>query len=539
MGPSDGQHGASRVDGSVELKEIYENANGTATAYRQFVEAGYSAPGLITPTDIEQYGGSVKTSVTDKIDLRVKADKRSQDMALETSALEVNADYKLDDNWKLSSGVRNDNRVDHSPLVPLTQVQGERTDVVVRAGYDSREKWTAYGYAQDTAATSGNRETNARIGSGGSYRLSDHFRMNGEVSSGDLGLGARLGTEYLVSDKTTSYLNYALENERSDNGIRANKGNMIAGVKSHYSDTTSVYAEEKYSHGDTPAGLTHSTGVEYAPDDRWNFSAHVDSGHLRDNWTGAAMDRSGLGVSAGYGFEAVKVASAFEYRRDQMQAPDLSFSERTNWLTKNSLKYQINPEWRLIGKLNYSESKSSLGEFYDGTYTEAVLGYGYRPVSNDRLNVLVKYTYFYNLPSAGQVLVSNTAASFIQKSHIFSADTIYDLNRTWSVGGKYAHKVGQVSQDRVNPVFFESTADLYVARVDWHLIHQWDLTVEGRMLSIPEAQDVRSGALVGLYRHLSSSVKLGVGWNFTDFSDDLTNLSYTYRGVFINLVAKI
>jgi flagellar motor protein MotB len=540
VGPSDGQHGASRVDGSVELKEIHEDANGTATAYRQFVEAGYSAPGLITPTNVEQYGGTVKTAVTERIDLRAKADKKVQDLALETSALELNADYKLDEHWKLSSGVRNDNRVDHSPVVPLTQVQGERTDVVVRAGYDSREKWTAYGYAQKTAVTTGNRETNARLGSGGSYRLSDRFRVNGEASSGDTGLGARLGTEYLVSDRTTTYLNYALENERSDNGVRANKGNMIAGAKSHYSDTTSVYAEEKYSHGDAPSGLTHATGVEYAPNERWNFSAHVDSGHLRDNWTGAAMDRSGFGAAVGYGFEAVKVASAFEYRRDQMQSPvDMSFSERTNWLTKNSLKYQINPDWRFIGKLNYSQSKSSLGDLYDGTYTEAVVGYGYRPVAHDRLNVLLKYTYFYNLPSSGQTTVANTAAAFIQKSHIVSADTIYDLTKTWSVGGKYAHKVGQVSQDRVNPVFFDSTADLYIARVDWHVVRKWDLALEARMLSIPEAQDVRSGALVGLYHHFSSSVKLGVGWNFTDFSDDLTNLSYTHRGVFINLVGKI
>ena len=66
---------------------------------------------------------------------------------------------------------------------------------------------------------------------------------------------------------------------------------------------------------------------------------------------------------------------------DQAQsAIDLSYSNRKSFLTKNSLKYQINPDWRLIGKLNYSESKSSLGEFYDGSYTEAVLGYGYRPV---------------------------------------------------------------------------------------------------------------------------------------------------------------
>jgi hypothetical protein len=135
--------------------------------------------------------------------------------------------------------------------------------------------------------------------------------------------------------------------------------------------------------------------------------------------------------------------------------------------------------------------------------------------------------------------VANTAAAYIQKSHILSVDSVYDLTRRWSVGGKYAHRAGQVSQDRVNPVFFDSTADLYVARVDWHVIRKWDLTLEGRMLSLPQAGDTRSGMLTALYYHLSDSIKLGAGWNFTDFSDDLTNLSYTHRGVFINLVGKI
>ncbi len=539
-GPSDGQHGASRVDASVDFKEVSENGKGNATFYRQSVEAGYAAPGVIARTDVEQVGGSVKTAITESTDLRLKADRKSQDLALETSAVEVNVDHRLDERWTLSSGVRNDSRTDRSPVVPLTQVQGERTDVVVRAAYDSREKWTAYGYAQDTAATSGNRETNGRLGAGGSYRLSDRFKMNGELSEGDMGTGARLGSEYLYSDRTTLYTAYALENERSDNGMRANRGNMIAGAKSHYSDTVSVFAEEKYTHGDVPTGLMHSTGVNYAPNDRWNFSTHVDSGSLRDNRTGAIMDRSGLGMAVGYGFEAVKVASLFEYRHDQVQSPvDLSYSNRTSFLTKNSLKYQLNTDWRLIGKLNYSQSKSSLGAFYDGTFTEAVMGYGYRPVAHDRLNLLFKYTYFYNMPSAGQTTVANTAVAFIQKSHILSVDAIYDLTPRWSVGGKYAHKAGQVSEDRVNPVFFESTADLYIARVDWHVIRKWDLTLEARALSLPQAGDVRSGALTAVYYHLSNNVKLGVGFNFTDFSDDLTNLSYTHRGLFINLVGKI
>lgn len=535
----DGRHGATRVDGSVDLKDVHEAANGQVTFYHQSVEGGYAAPGAMALTDVSQKGASLKTSITDRVDLRAKMDNKSQELSLETSALEVDADYRLGEHWKLSTGVRKDSRTDHSPVIPATQVQGDRTDVVVRAGYDSLGQWAAYGYVQDTASTTGNREQNGRIGAGGAYRFSDRFRMSGELSSGDLGVGAQLGTEYLISDKTTTYLNYALENERTDNGILANKGSVSAGAKSHYSDTTTVFGEERYTHGDVPVGLLHSAGVDYKPNERWNFSTHVDAGTLRDNLTGARMERSGFAVSAGYGFDAIKVASLFEYRRDQVQSPlDLTYSNRKNFLTKNSLKYQINPDWRFIGRLNHSKSDSSLGEFYDGSYTEAVMGYGYRPVANDRLNALVKYTYFYNLPSSGQELVPNTAASYIQKSHIVSVDAIYDLTTRWSVGGKYARRMGQVSQDRVNPVFFDSTADLYIARADWHVLREWDLALEGRVLSVEQAKDSRRGALVALYRHLSNNIKLGAGWNFTDFSDDLTNLSYTHYGAFLNLVGK-
>jgi flagellar motor protein MotB len=534
-----GRHGATRVDGSVDLKDLHQAANGQVTFYHQSVEGGYAAPGTMALTDVSQQGVSVNTSIAGRVDLRAKVDKKAQDLSLETSALELNADVRLSEHWKLSAGVRKDSRTDHSPVVPSTQVEGDRTDVVARATYDSLGQWAVYGYAQDTASTSGNREQNGRVGVGGAYRFSDRFKMSGEISGGDLGVGARLGTEYLMSDKTTTYANYALENERTDNGVLANKGSVIAGAKTRYSDTTNIFGEERYTHGDMPVGLLHSAGIEYTPNERWNFSTHVDAGTLRDNLTGAKMERSGFAVSAGYGFDAIKVASLFEYRRDQVQSPiDLSYSNRKNFLTKNSLKFQVNPDWRLIGKLNYSKSDSSLGEFYGGSYTEAVMGYGYRPVDNDRLNALVKYTYFYNLPSSGQEPVASTAVAFIQKSHIVSVDAIYDLTPRWSVGGKIARRMGQVSQDRVNPLFFDSTANLVIARVDWHVVRLWDLAIEARSLSVEQAKDTRRGALVALYREMTSNVKLGGGWNFTDFSDDLTNLSYTHRGAFINVVAK-
>ena len=313
---------------------------------------------------------------------------------------------------------------------------------------------------------------------------------------------------------------------------------MATGFRTRYADSASVYLEERYTHGDVPMGLMHSAGVDLAPFDRLNFGASLDFGTLTDPQTGAELKRTAVGVSAGYGFDKLKIASALEYRVDDTEQPDTSFSKRTTWLLKNSFKYQLSQDWRLLGKFNYAVSESSLGAFYDGDYTEAVLGAAYRPVHHDRLNALLKYTYFYNVPGADQVTGTNTASAFIQRSHIGSVDVMYDLTPRWTVGGKYAYRHGQVAQDRVNPEFFDSRAHLYVLRADWHFVHRWDALFEVRRLDLPDAQDSRSGALLGIYRHLNNHIKLGVGYNFSDFSDDLTQLDYRHQGLFINLIAK-
>jgi len=197
---------------------------------------------------------------------------------------------------------------------------------------------------------------------------------------------------------------------------------------------------------------------------------------------------------------------------------------------------QLTPDWRLIGKLDHSVSDSSLGEFYAGGYTEAVVGYAYRPVRNDRLNALVKYTYFYNVPTTGQVGLQNTAAEFLQKSHIAALDVNYDLTANWSLGSKYAYRMGQESLDRVNPSFFDNPAQLAVLRVDWRFLKEWDGLAEVRTLNLPDINQRRRGALAAIYRHISKNLKAGVGYNFTDFSDDLTNLKYNHKGVFLNLI---
>ncbi len=530
---------AHRVDASAGLQDFNKNWRGKVTFYDQVLGAGYSAPGQVADHDTAQIGGTAEFPVTDRLGLRLKADKRTVDKGLDTQSAELNANYQMNEHWTLSLGGRRDSREDHSPVVPLTQEEGDRTDVVGKVLYDSKARWNGYLFTQKSVQTTGNREGNNRTGVGGAYRVTDRFKVNGEASEGDQGVAGRLGTEYLYSDRTTLYLNYALENERSDNGLQARKGTMTSGFRTRYSESASVYGEERYTHGDVPTGLMNSYGVDLAPTDRLNLGAKVDFGTLQDNLTGAKIKRTAAGVNAGYGFEKLKIASAVEFRVDDSEQPDRSTVERTTWLLKNSFKYQLTPDWRLIGKFDYSQSKSSQGQFFDGSYTEAVMGYAYRPVNNDRLNVLLKYTFFCNVPAAQQTIGTSTTAGVLQRSHIVSVDAMYDLTSHWTVGGKYAYRLGQVSMDRVNPEYFDSRAQLYVVRADWHLLQRWDALVEGRRLDLLDAHDRRNGVLLGLYRHLGDHVKVGAGYNFSDFSDDLTDLSYRHQGLFINIVGTI
>jgi len=354
-----------------------------------------------------------------------------------------------------------------------------------------------------------------------------------------MGPGGRVGTNFLYSERTSLYLNYSLENERSDNGLRGRRGTMVSGMKRRLSDSSSVYFEERYQNGDSLTGLTHATGIQLVARERWNLGANAEFGTLNNSLTGAETDRKAAGIRLGYGLDSLQFSSAVEYRRDDAEQPDTTRTERTAWLFRNNFKFQLTPDWRLIGKLNHSFSNSSLGDFYDGGYTEAVVGYAFRPVKHNRLSALAKYTYFYNIPTTDQVVMQNTAVEFIQKSHIASFDLTYDVTADWSIGGKYAYRLGQVSLDREEREFFDNTAHLAVLRADWQFLKGWESLVEGRILDLPDLSQRRSGLLIAIYRYFGEHLKVGAGYNFADFSDDLTDLSYDHQGVFVNIVGAM
>jgi opacity protein-like surface antigen len=165
--------------------------------------------------------------------------------------------------------------------------------------------------------------------------------------------------------------------------------------------------------------------------------------------------------------------------------------------------------------------------------------------------MLFKYEYLDDASSPGQLSASapsyeqlssnatDLANQYKQQSHVIDVDADYDLTPKLGIGGKFGFRLGELEDTTVNdPQWFASQAWLAVARVDYHILKQWDITTEFHYLDVQEAGDANYGALIGVYRYINKNTKVGVGYNFSDFSDDITDLSYKSRGFYFDVLGE-
>lgn len=543
----DGRADAWRVEGQADLRDFDLSGGGRVSAYAQSRGAGFSAPGQYASNEINQAGAQVNMPVGETAEVRLKADRRDEREGYNSSVLDAQYGWQFAPTWKLGLGLRYDDKTGDalitSPSLPSTQaVSGERTDVAVQLDYTGGDRYDLYGFVQKSVRTTGSRLDNDRLGVGGKYRVTDKLALRAEASGGDGGLAGKAGVDYQYDDRSSIYMTYVADTGRTDENLIGRGGNLVTGARSRLGDGLSVFTEHRQSTGAQP-GLTHAYGVQYAPDTHWTVGANLENG-----WVGAetlgAMERQAVAFTAGYSSEAVKYTGGIEYRKDAGQT-----ERRVSWLLKNSFTWKVDRDARWLGKFNWADSDSSSGALNAAKYTEAMLGYALRPALNDKLNLLFKYTFLHDLSSPGQVAntgldrnlgtVTSTGIDYQQRSQVLALDATYDLNARWTVGGKYAWRRGDLRASRDDSApWFKSTAELAVVRVDWKLVRQWDWMVELRSLRARELHDRKNGWLTAGYYHVNENLKVGVGYNFTDYSDDLTDLSYRSKGFFLNVLGK-
>ena len=176
--------------------------------------------------------------------------------------------------------------------------------------------------------------------------------------------------------------------------------------------------------------------------------------------------------------------------------------------------------------------------FNEAEFTEASIAAAYRPIWDDRFNLLAKLVLVEDLSPTSQRFNGETL-DFRQKSEIASIDASYDISERWTLGGKYAYRSGSVTSDRESNDFIESEAQLGIIRLDFHATHQWDAVLEGRILDISNGTIRREGGLAGIYRHVNDNAKIGAGITWGGIEEEyLAAQDDDDLGWFINVIGK-
>ena len=526
---------AYRLEAAFDVADFSDTQTGRIGAYYERRDTGFSSPGYDTRIGQRVWGAHADVKVDEYLRYRLAYEDFNDDAGKLKREGDAEVEFTIAPQWLLALGVK------HTELAnPISIAQnGRRTDVGAKITYKIDDDNQIYVFGQKTVTHSGKLERNDRLGIGAKTRISEKLSVNGEVSNGTSGWGGYAGLEYDPTADDHYYIGYKVDPNRGLNSSSLlsgiDLGSVVIGAKRRYSDTLSSYAENSYDMFGQRRSLTSTYGVVYTPSALWTINVGAEFGNI-DDPNGAEITRSAVSASIGYNEkDQLTWRVRGEARFDDSIDPA---KDRDTYLASATLAIKQDDNWRFLAHADAAISNTDQTSILNGDYIEASVGYAYRPIDNDKLNALFKYTYLYDLPGPDQVTVNGATLGPAQQSHILSADVSYDLNQYLTVGAKYGFRIGKVSATRANKDFVKSSAHLGVVRADFHVIKNWDILLEARVLSTPEIETTQWGALAAIYRHFGNNLKVGVGYNFGSFSDDVSDLTYDDGGVFLNVVGK-
>lgn len=380
-----------------------------------------------------------------------------------------------------------------------------------------------------------------QFGGGVRYEIVKGLYAYMEEMVGRFGDSTYLGFEKVHNKGVRSYANL----RAFDRGIGHSTLSTTIGSSFPLTEKSRVYSERENSTYRGQDGYADIMGYEGTLGDHWDYDAKFERRHLDgeksaalDNEAAASLVRPNTGnvVSGALGYRAgkkFKARTALEYRRDQ------DVNKLSQWVTRNHAEYQVTQDLAGLGKLDFGWSRFLDPGGTPAGFMELGTGLAYRPVDFDRFNALARYTYVRDVANDLQFntnLYRSLATDEV--SHVFSIDLAYDLFKHLGIAEKLAYKRGIFGTAVSDPLAVSQF--LWGHRFNFHVTRKWDVALGYHVLLQAEAGDnVRHGMLAELDRELYDYVRLGLGYNFTNFDDDLRSTnSYDSHGPYVRLTGK-
>ncbi len=512
---------ASAVEARANLRELgWTTQDWSLGAWWRDVDAGFSVARQDTGLPIQEYGAEFLGYLTDDFSLYGRHTRTEQgELALEQSQL--TAEWRLGNDGQLTGELRR---------VREEQELQDVSALLAAIGYRQRfgSSWELYGTGQVTLDDDGGAyEKNDLLTLGARYLFGDRSSVGAELSGGSRGHGGKVDAEYRMAPDHSLYGSYSYSTDRTgtdplfDSGLQSG---WTVGQRWRLSNQVNVYNESQYlkDRRQDSAGLVHTFGMDFYPAQGWNLGFTLMDGELES--TVGRINRRAYSVSGGRADAVAQWSSKLEYRRDS------GAEQREQWVTTNRLLYKLNEDWRFALRANYADTEDRINPVADAKLVETNVGFAWRPHDNTRWAGFGKFTYLYDVASLGQ----EGGNLYDQRSQVLSLEGIRQIGERWEMAAKLASRWGDYRTGRGEGAWLDSRADFAALQLRYRLFAEWEGLAEHRWLKVRDG-GVRKGWLLGVDRRVGENFKVGVGYNFTEFSDDMTELKYDQKGFFLNM----
>ncbi|MBI1977907.1 MAG: hypothetical protein HYS55_04060, partial [Candidatus Omnitrophica bacterium] len=515
------------------------------TGYAQQINAGFANANLIRQAGTRKAGMELRqrvgehTQLSYRFDRQKSTDPGNQAGVFVTSPEETRthtAQIKTEYDRYLAIGEYRNQDVgiydleDRSLRTALDEVQFKNA-AGVKAGYKVNSDLMPYAKVQ--TSWGGHAEPNHQFGGGIEAKvLKGKGTVQLEEMAGTIGDSTKLAFDVKTSDTTNVYTAFKTSPDAEGQGRVLS---TTIGSSSQVNAKSRVYSEREMASYRLGERLSNIMGYDTRLNDKWGIAASFERSHIYDireinsNRNAGALEVSYLEK------DFLKVISRYELRYDGADR------DQVQWLFRDTVDWKINEDYSFSARFNRSDTNRITSTLFnrDGTFTEFNTGVAYRPVKHNRLNVLTRYTWLHDVGVESQFDTPDVFGIPVEEqAHIGAIEFGYEALPPW-LGWveKFAYRRSSL---RAQGDTFYMSHFLWVNRFNFHVVRKWDLALEYRMLWDAELLEaMKHGALVELDREIMEYVRFGIGYNFTDFDDDLRSLNdFSAHGFFTRLSGK-
>ena len=302
----------------------------------------------------------------------------------------------------------------------------------------------------------------------------------------------------------------------------------VLGTESALGDSGKVYSEYQWEHTEKGSLKKSVLGAQRQWDVAEGFKLNLSGQYVSND--SDSDDGSQLAIAAGFSYAH---PSGFKITTREEVRHDTGARELTQFLTSNDLEYKINSDLTSLGWFRWSKSYNDDLDETEASFTELSVGLAYRPIAWDRFNALAKYTM---LKQDGPQAPGEND-SLKPMTQVAAIDWSLDITpwMEWAQKGAFR----SFSEDVKDMPTQTTHSFLSISRLNFKVWQDFYLGTEYRMLLQQEADDSRQGWATELMWEPVDHLRLGVGYNFTDFSDnEFSDNDYSSHGLYFRFQGK-